>query len=110
MTYLTEQFKKIKLKHKWRSGRKKVIKRYEEIMRNFPKAVFYEDGEDWDLYMQRLTKHLIFICRCMRLNHIAFRILDKERKFYERATTTSYSITAFWAAFVIGWFIGDFLR
>lgn len=49
MTNLTEMWQKIKLKYKWRSGRNKVIKRYEKIMRNFPLPPICAAGEDFEL-------------------------------------------------------------
>lgn len=70
---------KLKLKFKWRSGRNKVIKRYEQIMRNFPQPPICVAGEDFELYTQRVLNHLLFTSRCMRLNHIAIRQLEKER-------------------------------
>lgn len=103
--------KKIKLKHKWLTGRNKVIKRYEKFnfICDFPQPVVYEEGEDLDLYMQILSKYL-FYCRCTRLNHIAIRTLNKKIKFYRRAVVIWSSITASLLSFVIGWFLGVFLR
>lgn len=102
--------KKIKLKHKWLTGRNKVIKRYEKFMCNFPQPPICAPEEDFEQYTQRVVSHLLFVRRCMRLNNIATQILDKEIKFYSRASRISYLITAFWAAFMIGWFIGELLR
>lgn len=70
-------WKKIKLRYKWRYGRSKVIKRYEKIMRNFPQPPICAAGEDFELYTQRVAKHLVLLCRCMRLNHIAIRQFNK---------------------------------
>ena len=72
-------WQRIKLRYKWRSGRSKVIKRYEKIMRNFPQPPICATGENFELYTQRLLKHLLFTNRCMRLSRIAIRQLEKER-------------------------------
>lgn len=82
MTDLNEMCQKIKLKYKWRSGRNKVIKRYEKIMRNFPQPPICKAGEDFELYTQRVLNHLLFTRRCMRLNHIAIRYYDKKNKIF----------------------------
>ena len=78
-------WQKIKLKYKQLTGRNKVIKRYEKFMRNFPQITICAPEEDFEQYTQRVVSHLLFVRRCMRLNNIAIRILDKEIKFYERA-------------------------
>lgn len=72
-------WQKIKLRYKWQSGRSKVIKRYKKIMRNFPQPPICAAGEDFELYIQRLLKHLLFTNRCIRLSQIAIRQLAKER-------------------------------
>lgn len=72
---------KIKLRYKWRSGRSKVIKRYEKIMRNFPQPPICATGEDFELYTQRVLNHLLFfISRYMRLSRIAIRHLRKVKR------------------------------
>lgn len=102
--------KKIKLKYKWRTGRKKVIKRYENFMRDFPQIPIYGSGEDFELYSQRVLNHTLFICRCNRLGDISIRMLDKEIEFLEIARKVSFLITALWFAFLIGWYLREFLR
>lgn len=108
MINLTEMWQKIKLKYKWRSGRSKVIKRYEKIMPNFPQPPICEDGEDFELYSERVAKHLVLLCRCMRLNNIAIRYYDKEVKFWGLATRISYLITFLCIALYIAWKLGVF--
>lgn len=103
-------WKKIKLKYKWRTGRKKVIKRYENFMRDFPQIPIFGAGEDFELYTQRVLNYLLFTRKCMRLNDIAIRRLDKEIEFLDIARKVSFLITAFCLAAYIGWKIGDFLR
>lgn len=103
-----KMLKKIKLKYKWFTGRNKVIKRYEKFMRNFPQQPIFSPEEDFEQYTQKVLNHLLFVRRCMRLNDIAIRRLDKEIKFYGCAYRIWHSITALWIAFLIGWFIGGF--
>lgn len=101
--------KKIKLKYKWVTGRNKVIKRYEKFMRNFPQQPIFLPEEDFEQYTQRVLNPLLFVRRCMRLNDIAIRRLDKEIKFLGIARKVSFLITAFWFAFLIGWYLRGFL-
>lgn len=102
--------RKIKLKCKWNIGRNKVIKRYENFMRNFPEPVYYEDGEDWDTYTQRVLNHTFFICRCSRLADIAIRYYDKEILFLRNVSRILYLFTAFCIASYITWKILEVLR
>ena len=101
--------KKIKLKYKWFTGRNKVIKRYEKFMRNFPQQPIFSPEEDFEQYTQRVLNHLLFVRRCMRLNDIAIRRLDKEIEFLDIARKVSFLITALWFAFLIGWYLREFL-
>lgn len=102
--------KKIKLKYKWLTGRNKVIKRYEKFMRIFPQQPIFSPEEDFEQYTQRVLNHLLFVRRCMRLNDIAIRRLDKEIEFLDIAHKVSFLITAFWIASYITWKILEVLR
>lgn len=88
-------WQKIKLKHKWRIGREKVIKRYEKIMQNFPQLPICAACENFELYTQRVANHLLFTCRGRRLNQIVIRYYEKELKYFELSFRRSCLIIAF---------------
>lgn len=70
-------WQKIKLKLKWIIGRDKVIKRYREIMNNYPSSPIYREGDDFEQYAEQVSKHMCFLNRTLRLNNIAIRRIEK---------------------------------
>lgn len=99
---------KIKLKYKWKTGRSKVIKRYKKIMQNFPQPVVYKDGEDFELYSEKVHKHLLFILRGNRLNEIALKRLFKERESLEKISVILHLIMFIWFASMLCMFLWSF--
>lgn len=64
---------KIKLWLKWKNGRDKVIKRYVNLIKNFPNPPVHKNDEDFSNYSERVLKHLILLERASRLHKICVR-------------------------------------
>ena len=98
-------------KIKWLIARKKVLARRKKLMRNIPQPPMFVEGEDFEQYSERVCKHLLFLNRVDRLTDIAIRQLTKKKtKHLEDAHKISVLFAVLWFAFVIGWYIREFLR